>query len=324
MPKSAALPGICVRKSIILRKYHANMEIQQIALITYQNTGNFSGVSDLENEQLFALLTGKGLPVSFRIWDDPAVDWSRFDLIIIKSPWDYFDKIDAFYAWLDKLEQLGCRVLNPVQTLRWNADKRYLLELQHRGVRVVPTVWLEQGQAFDTATLFAQLGADKVIVKPAVSGGAKNTFALTRQEAHDQADAIGALLQAESFLAQPFVEEVSAKGEWSFLFFNGVYSHTVLKTAKAGDFRVQHFFGGTVHTPEPPAGLLATAQRLVADYAQDCLYARVDGVEIAGELVLMELELIEPFLFMPMSEGAMERYYAALMARIEEFAVRPA
>ncbi|MCJ8165239.1 hypothetical protein MKJ04_10325 [Pontibacter sp. E15-1] len=292
--------------------------MQQIALITYTDTGNYSGISDEENSKLYDLLTEKGLRVSLQIWDDPAVDWSQFDFLILKSPWDYFDKIDAFYTWLDRLEQLPVRVLNPVKTVRWNADKRYLLDLQRQGVNVVPTVWLEKGSMFNATDVFAQLGAGQLIVKPSVSGGAKNTFALTPEEAAASTSQLNELLQQESFLAQPFVEEIKTKGEWSFLFFNGVYSHTVLKTAKPGDFRVQHFFGGTVHTPEPPAALLATAQTIVDRHAPGCLYARVDGVEQNGELALMELELIEPFLFMPMSEGAFERYYEALMAQLQQ------
>lgn len=296
------------------------MNTQQIALITYTDTGNYSGISDEENSKLYDLLKEKGLNISFQIWDDPAVDWSRFDLIVLKSPWDYFDKIDAFYAWLDELERLEVRVLNPVEIVRWNADKRYLLDLQEQGVNVVPTVWLEQGDSFEPAQLFKAFGAEKVIIKPAVSGGAKNTFALTLTEAEAKAEKINELLQQESFLAQPFLGEIKIKGEWSFLFFNGKYSHTVLKTAKPGDFRVQHFFGGTVHTPEPPVALLEAAQRIVDKHAPGCLYARVDGVERNGELALMELELIEPFLFMAMSEGAFQRYCEALLVQLQEIA----
>ncbi|MCX2738768.1 ATP-grasp domain-containing protein [Pontibacter anaerobius] len=294
------------------------MNTQQIALITYKDAGKYTGVSEEENARLHEFLTQKGLPVTLEIWDDPAVDWSKYDLVLLKSPWDYFDKIELFYAWLSKLEELQVRVLNPLHTVRWNADKRYLVELQEKGEKVVPSVWLDQGTQLNVADVFAQLQSEKIIVKPAVSGGAKNTFALTQQQAEAQAESINTLLQQESFLAQPFIPEIQTKGEWSFLFFNGTYSHTVLKTAKAGDFRVQHFFGGTVHTPEPPAQLLEYAHNLVDKYAQGCLYARVDGVELNGALVLMELELIEPFLFMATSEGAIERYYEALVEQLQQ------
>ena len=291
--------------------------MQQLALITYTDTGNYTGISEEENSKLYGLLKEKGLNISLQIWDNPAVDWGRFDVIVLKSPWDYFDKIDAFYAWLDKLEQLKLRVLNPVEIVRWNTNKRYLLDLQQQGVRVVPTVWLEKGSTFEAAQAFAQLGTGKIIVKPAVSGGAKNTFALNPGEAAAKQDDINGLLQQESFLAQPFLEEIKTKGEWSFLFFNGIYSHAVLKTARPGDFRVQHFFGGEVRSAEPPAALLAAAQTIVDRHAPGCLYARVDGVELNNELALMELELIEPFLFMALSEGAFERYCEALLVQLQ-------
>ncbi|WP_299762253.1 hypothetical protein [uncultured Pontibacter sp.] len=294
------------------------MNTQQIALVTYKDAGKYTGVSEEENARLHSFLNKKGLQVTLEIWDDPAVDWGKYDVVLLKSPWDYFDKITAFYTWLDQLDKLQVRVLNPIKTVRWNADKRYLVELQEQGENVVPSVWLEQGTKLQTAEVFAQLQSDKIIVKPAVSGGAKNTFALTQEEAEAKTETINELLQQESFLAQPFVPEIQTKGEWSFLFFNGAYSHTVLKAAKAGDFRVQHFFGGTVHTPEPPAQLLEAAHNLVDKYAQGCLYARVDGVELNGELVLMELELIEPFLFMATSEGAIERYYQALLEQLQQ------
>jgi glutathione synthase/RimK-type ligase-like ATP-grasp enzyme len=293
------------------------MQIQQIALITCESLGNYTANADSEDERLYQFLTGKGLPVTWQVWDDANVDWSRFDALIIKSPWDYFDKIAAFYNWLDKVEAAGCKVLNPVKTLRWNADKLYFKDMEAAGVTIVPTVWLEQGSTFNAQAAFAELGSEKIIVKPRVSGGAKNTFALTIDEAKAKTSEINQLLLQEPFLAQPFIEEIKTDGEWSFIFFGGNYSHTVLKTAKPGDFRVQHFFGGTIHTPTPPAALLATAQTIVDKFAKDCLYARVDGVALNNELVLMELELIEPFLFLSTSEGNLERYYQALMAQLQ-------
>ncbi|MER2996304.1 ATP-grasp domain-containing protein [Pontibacter populi] len=292
------------------------MQIQQIALITCESLGSYTANADSEDERLYQFLKGKGLPVSWQVWDDASVDWSRFDALIIKSPWDYFDKIEAFYSWLDKVEAAGCKVLNPVKTVRWNADKLYFKDMEAAGVTIVPTVWLEQGSSFVAGAAFVELGSEKIIVKPRVSGGAKNTFALTIDEAIARTSEINQLLEQEPFLAQPFIEEIKTDGEWSFIFFNGNYSHTVLKTAKPGDFRVQHFFGGTIHTPTPPAALLATAQTIVDKFAKDCLYARVDGVALKNELVLMELELIEPFLFLSTSEGSLERYYQALLAQL--------
>jgi glutathione synthase/RimK-type ligase-like ATP-grasp enzyme len=293
------------------------MSLLQIALVTCRSLGDYTANADSEDDRLYRFLAEKGHQVSFQVWDDEQVDWTAFDAILIKSPWDYFDKINAWYTWLDKLEALGCRVLNPVKTLRWNADKIYFKDMEAQGVQLVPTVWLEQGSTFNADAVFEAIGQDKLIVKPRVSGAAKNTLAIERSEAGNYTGRINALLQEEAFLAQPFLEQIKTQGEWSFIFFNGEYSHTVLKTAKSGDFRVQHFFGGSVHTPTPPADMLATATHIVQQFASDCLYARVDGVELGGELALMELELIEPFLFLSTSEGALERYYQALLQLLE-------
>ncbi len=293
------------------------MQTLQIALVTCQSLGSYTHNADSEDERLFHFLESKGHQISYQVWDDERVDWTAFDAVIIKSPWDYFDKIAAFYTWLDRMEMLGCRVLNPVRTLRWNADKIYFKDLQQQGVEIVPTVWLEQGDRFDAEAIFNILDSDKIIVKPRVSGAAKNTLAIDRDDAAAYTSRINELLQEEPFLAQPFLEEIKTQGEWSFLFFNGKYSHAVLKTAKPGDFRVQHFFGGTIHTPTPPQALLANAQRIVDNFASDCLYARVDGVELNNRLVLMELELIEPFLFLATNEHALENYYQALLEQLQ-------
>lgn len=289
------------------------MQTLQIALVTCRSLGNYTANADSEDDRLFNFLKNKGYQISFQIWDDETVNWSAFDVAIVKSPWDYFDKIEAFYSWLHKIDQAGCQVLNPVETIRWNTDKIYFKDLQEQDVEVVPTCWLEQNGRFNASEIFEHLGTDKIIVKPRVSGGAKNTFAIHSAEADNYAAKMNELLKNEPFLAQPFLEEIKTKGEWSFLFFGGKYSHTVLKIAKPGDFRVQHFLGGSVHTPSPPDALLETAQQIVNRFAADCLYARVDGVEINGKLVLMELELIEPFLFLSTNEGAIERYHEALL-----------
>lgn len=285
----------------------------QIALVTCQSLGNYTANADSEDDRLFSYLKDKGYRISFQIWDDETVDWAAFDLAIVKSPWDYFDKIDAFYAWLDKMKETGCQVLNPIQTIRWNADKIYFKDLQQEGVAVVPTYWLDRNTTLNFTDVFKRLGTSKIIVKPRVSGGSKNTFAITTAEAEAYAPKINELLQEENFLAQPFLEEIKSEGEWSFIFFGGKYSHTVLKKAKPGDFRVQHFLGGSVHTPSPPTGLLATAQKVINRFASDCLYARLDGVQLNGELVLMEVELIEPFLFLSTDPQAIDRYHEALL-----------
>lgn len=286
-----------------------------IALVTYKPVGKFTGAGvEQEDALLTAQLKSSGHRVTVEIWNDPAVEWHRYEVVVLKSPWDYFDRITEFYTWLDMLERLAVRVLNPVATVRWNADKKYLLDMQAAGVRIVPTHWLPRGSRFVPDALFAALQTEQLIIKPAISGGAKNTYSLTLAEAIAHAPQLDKLLAEEDFLAQPFLPQIQTEGEWSFIYLGGKFSHCVLKTPKSGDFRVQHYLGGGVESRPTPAHLLSAADNIVARFAQGCLYARVDGVEVDGEFLLMELELIEPFLYLDADEKAPQRYEEGLRA----------
>jgi glutathione synthase/RimK-type ligase-like ATP-grasp enzyme len=284
----------------------------KIALVTCQSMGDYNNNVESEDELLSRYLKDKGLDVTFEVWDDPQVAWEAYGAVVVKSPWDYFDQADAFYDWLAEMERRDIRMLNPAAVIRWNADKVYLRDIAEAGFPVVPTVWLNKGDRLEAKQLFGELQTEKIIVKPRVSGGSKNTFALERAEAERLSEKLNSLFAEEGFMAQPFLAEVPAKGEWSFVFFRGKFSHAVLKKAKAGDFRVQHYLGGTIEPREAPAHLLEQASRLARHYARDCLYARVDGVEVGEQLLLMELELIEPFLFLFTHPASFEAYYTAL------------
>jgi len=284
----------------------------KIAYVCYEDKGQYA--SSVENEDLVLLnyLKGRNLDITMEIWTDTNVDWGTYDLAILKSPWDYFDKISQFYAWLEKLEELNVRLLNPVKTVEWNSDKHYLREIAGAGLAVTPTLYFEKGAKPDLAESFEELGSDTLIVKPCVSGGSKNTIKIVRNDYQSSTELIHRFLEEESYMVQPFLKEIETNGEWSFLFFNGKFSHSLLKKAKPGDFRVQHYLGGTIHPEGAPEHLLRAAEEYVKRFAKGCLYARVDGLEINGTFTLMELELIEPFLFMFTNPGSYENYYQAL------------
>ena len=285
----------------------------KIAYIIYEDQGKYTApVGGDEDGDLFRFLRGQGLAIEQKIWTDPAVRWADYDLALLKSPWDYFDKIGQFRAWLDTLDAAGVRLLNPAATVRWNSDKHYLADIAAAGLPVTPTVFLEQHRRPDLAACLGQFDTDRLIVKPCVSGGSKNTVALRRDQLEAYAPRLEALLREEAFMVQPFIPEIESEGEWSLVFFGGQFSHCVLKKAKAGDFRVQHYLGGTIHPQTPTPALLAQARAYVEQFARDCLYARVDGTLIDGQFVLMELELIEPFLFLFTHPGSFENYGRAL------------
>jgi hypothetical protein len=287
-----------------------------VAIATYVSTGAYDTNTVDEDALLSNLLEELGISYELLAWSDPDVDWSRFTHVLIKSTWDYFDYYPEFLVWLDKLEALETSVLNPVATLRWNSSKNYLLELKAKGYPCVAGQILPKGTVTTLEALHDALGFETLVVKPLVSGGAKNTLKITRGAGKELEDKIASLLQEEDFLVQPYIPEIVAVGEYSLIFFNGVFSHAVLKSPAVDDFRVQHYYGGTIQEITPDSKMLASAQALVASFAKDSLYARVDGVVIDGVFHLMELELIEPYLFLGLSEKAIPNYKSALSKRL--------
>jgi len=290
----------------------------RIALIADRETLPEYTNSNTENAQLLSFLKEKGLDITPEVWDNEKLNWSDYNILALKTPWDYCLRIKEFHSWLDKLDRINAFLLNPIQIIRWNSDKIYFKDMEKEGIKLVPTLWLDQGNDFDVENIFEHFKTPKIIVKPRVSGSAKHTYALTKEEALQKREYIKGLIQEENFMTQPFLQEIQTQGEWSLIYFNGKYSHSVLKTAKSDDFRVQDNFGGNAHNLEAPSYLLEAAQNIVDKFAKGCLYARVDGLDINQEFVLMELEIIEPQLFLTENKNAMEMYYQGLLEIIEK------
>lgn len=287
----------------------------KIAYICYEVQERYVvGTTGDEDTELLQFLQGKGLDIHREIWTDQTVNWQQYELAILKSPWDYIDKIDAFYSWLEVLESYQIRLLNPAGIVKWNSDKHYLKDIAAAGLPVTPTAFLERGTTVALSPFFDQFNTDRLIVKPCVSGGSKNTFAITRPQVADLQPKIQTLVQTESFLVQPFIPEIETAGEWSLLFFNGKFSHSLLKKPKDGDFKVQHYLGGSIHPQEATAQQITSAVAFVTAFAKDCLYARVDGVMVDGQFLLMELELIEPLLYLFTHPESYQDYFEALVS----------
>ncbi|WP_343690771.1 hypothetical protein [Chitinophaga sp.] len=288
----------------------------KIAYITYAGDIRYTAANGFnEYNDTLPFLQKKGLDIESVIWDDPTVDWTRYDIALLKTPWDYHQKIDAFKAWLDKITSLNIRLLNDYPTVRWNLDKHYLKDIIADGFDVIPSVFLDQGWRGDLLPVFEELHTTAVIIKPCVSGGSKNTIVVRKHEIAASYEKVLTLLADGDYIVQPLMNEVQ-NGEWSFTFFNRQYSHTILKKPKAGDFRVQQIYGGSIEPLYPTAGQIAHAATYVERYAKNCLYARVDGLMVNGHFVLMELELIEPYLYLSYGENAVENYYQAILAQI--------
>lgn len=284
-----------------------------LALIGYQVQDKYNnGTVRDEDQDLFDYLSKKGLQIQREVWNDPKVQWTAYQAVIIKSPWDYHEHHSEFLQWVDYLTSLNIKVFNSSETIRWNSDKHYLQEILASGLPTIPTIYLEKGSTLHASiNYFQALNNTKLVIKPCISAGAKNTVLVTPQELPELKNLINEWLQQESYMVQPFVKEI-LDGEWSLLFFGGKYSHSLLKTPKDQDFRVQHYLGGKVDYREADEDIISQAQKFVERFAADTLYARIDGVLINGVFHLMEMELIEPYLFLDNNPLRMEKYYQAL------------
>ncbi|WP_338224640.1 glutathione synthetase [Algoriphagus confluentis] len=287
-----------------------------IAIVSYFSIGAYDANTIDEDQLLSQVLKKLGLSHQIVAWSDPEVNWSNFSHLLIKSVWDYFDYYPEFLAWMDQIQALRLPVLNDLDLIRWNSDKRYLMEIESKGFPTIAGVLLEKGSKPDVGRIMQKIKTDTLVIKPVVSGGAKNTLKIPVNRWADFENQVIQLLKQEEFLAQPFVKEVAEVGEYSLLFFNGAFSHAVLKTPAKEDFRVQHYFGGTIQVVHPGPDLLNPAQKLIDEFGKNTLYGRVDGVLIEGVFHLMELELIEPYLFLGLTKDALSNYKKAVRERL--------
>lgn len=267
-----------------------------------------------DDQPLRKSLGERGAEVTAAVWDDPTVDWSVFDLVVIRSTWDYFHHVDEFRAWVDRVGAVT-HLENPPAVVKWNTHKGYLDELQTRGVPVVPTETLRRGTAHQLGKVLRRRGWGEAVVKPAVSAGSEGTIRLRLAEAEQHQPRLDALLASGDVLVQPFVESVTQGGERSLVFFDGRYSHAVRKQAAPGDFRVQPQFGGIVTPDQPPQRVKDLARSILEAAEVEPLYARVDLVRIGERWKLIELELIEPLLYFSTDPKSVHRFVDAILRR---------
>jgi glutathione synthase/RimK-type ligase-like ATP-grasp enzyme len=268
--------------------------------------------SDLTPSDLIAAgaLRAEGASIVPAVWDNPIVEWKRFDCIIIRSTWDYHLRPGLFRKWIDSLETQGARVWNPPAILRWNMDKHYLLDVGKNGTRIPRTMFFGLKETIDAVKARSYLGTDEVVVKPVISASAWNTRHCTLKELSGWAmQWLETLPEDSSVMVQEFMPEVASEGEWSLIFFGGRFSHAVKKYPAKGDFRVQEALGGRAEfQPDPPRNIVGQGRAALEAIERRLLYARVDGIVRDGSFIVMELELLEPTLYFELDPGAGRRF----------------
>lgn len=274
------------------------------------------GTSD--DALLVAELLRRGHSVENVPWSQAGHDWAAHDLCLLRSPWDYYKHLPAFLAWTKKVEE-KTRLVNASATVARNADKAYLLELEEKGLPIIPSFISSDAKKL-IAKCQSLLSEAPIIVKPSVSGGSFLTFRMN--DGGGLEENINRLVAHGPAIVQPFLPSVENEGEISLVYFrlsgNWRFSHAVLKTARPGDFRVQSEFGGAVAVIEPSAKVLSLCERILRELAPGDIYVRIDLVDWQSHPKIGEIEPIEPALFFSYAPNA-----AILLAQALEAVKKP-
>jgi len=273
---------------------------------------------DLDDDErlLIPALAAHGLSAEARVWDDPAIGWHSFQLVVVRSTWDYSDRRDAFLAWCNSMPA----VLNAVDIITWNTDKVYLRDLERAGIPIVPTTWIT-AESRSEATALPE---GELVVKPSVSAGARNTSRygtgdVTRARSHVE----HLVADGRTVMVQPYVTSVDSVGEAGLIFIDGVFSHAVrkgplLRTPGVATDRLWAPEEISAYEPDPDERAVAEATLSALRWPRESLlYARVDLVRRDdGAVMLLELELAEPSLFLAHKPGAAGRLAAGIARRL--------
>ena len=280
---------------------------RRCAYLTMDDMGDF--VSDAELS--VAPMAELGWAVEMVPWRRD-VDWDDYDLVYICTPWDYQDDVAAFMDVLETIERSAATLVNRLDLVRWNLKKTYLRELEMRGADIVPSLFFERFDTDKVAACFAAHDTDRIVVKPVVGANADHIYVLTEPLAGATVDELQRVFADRPFFVQPFVDSVQSEGEYSLFFLGGDYSHAILKKPKQGDFRTQEEHGADILSIEAPAALVQTARHVLGVVSPQPVYVRADFVRGRGRFLLMELELIEPSLYLRTDPGAPDRFASAL------------
>ena len=272
---------------------------------------------EIDADLSFEPMQAQGWSIDMVPWKSAGVDWDQYDAVYICTPWDYPDDPDAFLSLLESIDSSSAILVNDISLVRWTIPKTYLRDLESRGAAIVPSLWYEEFDSNLLPGFFEVHDTDRIIIKPVVSTNAHNTFLLDRGVPANVVGELETSFAARPFLVQPFMKNVQLEGEYSLFFFSNVFSHAILKTPKNEDFRVQEEHGARIITADPESALLETAESVLSLVEPIPVYARCDFVRGPdGRFLLMELEIIEPSLYLRMDSAAPARFTRAFDAYV--------
>ncbi|MDH4125554.1 MAG: hypothetical protein OEW64_11045 [Gammaproteobacteria bacterium] len=282
--------------------------MKKCAYLTMRDPGDFVTDYDLS----FAAMAAHGWHVATVCWRDASLDWNRFDAVYICTPWDYPQHLQQFLEVLQSIENSTAVLVNPLALVHWTLEKTYLADLQHRGADIVPSRWFDDFAEQEIADCFQAFDVTTLIIKPVVGANAQDTYVLQQPIPPRMLAMLRSTFLQRAFFVQPFIDNIRTEGEFSLFYFGGAYSHAILKVPKVGDFRVQEEHGGDIRSVQPSAALLAAGQHVLSLVEPQPVYVRADFVRSAdNRFLLMELEMIEPSLYLRMDADAADRFAAA-------------
>ena len=260
-----------------------------------------------EDELVINALKEKNLSVVKKDWNDSIFDWETTRSILFRSTWDYFDKFELFKKWFNKTKN-KCLMINSTETIEWNIDKHYLLDLQEYQIPIPNSEFIKRGSSIDLLLLMQKKNWNEIVVKPTISGAAKNTYRLKEEEIIQFGPTWEKLIYKEDFIVQEFQNNVITEGEVAMIVIGGKFTHAVLKKAKEGDFRVQDDFGGSIAIYNPSEEMVKLAEKCTRILTPIPSYARVDIIwDNLMDLAVSELELIEPELWFRLNPNAAQK-----------------
>ncbi|MGI8794657.1 MAG: ATP-grasp domain-containing protein [Acidimicrobiales bacterium] len=271
---------------------------------------------DEEGQLLASALRERGAQVTPAVWDGADIDWAAYDLVVVRSTWDYAMRRPAYLAWAEQVATVS-RLLNAPDLLTWNTDKRYLHDLAHAGVSIVPSQFIDPGECVEHDWLHTEH-----VVKPSVSAGSKDTLRLGPEDADRSVAHLSAILDTgRTALVQPYLADVDTAGETAMLFCDAEFSHAMCKGAilERGAGLVEGLFAPEVITPRTPSDAeMALGRAAMAAIPGDepPLYARIDALPSPDGPVVLEIELTEPSMFFEYADGSAGRFADAILARL--------
>lgn len=282
--------------------------MKKCAFLTLDEVGDYV----IDDEHTIAPLTRLGWQVSTVSWRQTEIPWKDFDAVIIRSTWDYWNDVPAFLSTLERINS-ETQLANRLELVRWNLAKTYMRDLQQKGIGIVPTLWANSLEVDFFRHYQGELGVDEIVVKPVVGANGEDAYRVSERDRPERLERICARFPNRDCMIQPFMPNIINEGEYSLFFFGRQYSHAILKSPAESEFRSQEEHGAEIQSVKPQEKLLLRARQVMDTLSPPPLYARVDFIRDAeDDFLVMELELIEPSLYLRMDSQAPGRFAAAI------------